>query len=207
MAGSGTTEFHTPVFNGENYEFWSIRMKTILKSHGLWDLVENGFGASDPKKEKKEIEETKAAKKPTLTEVLMKDACALGLIQSAVSDQLFPRIVNEETSKGAWDTPKLEFRGDKQVRNVKLQGLRREFEYTRMKDSESLSVYLARLFDILNQMKSYGEELSKERVVQKLLFSLPKSYDPICFVIEHSKDLETLEIQEVVASLKSFELR
>ncbi|CAL8999643.1 unnamed protein product [Prunus brigantina] len=35
-----------------------------------------------------------------------------------------------------------------------------------------------------------------ERVVQKLLFSLPKSFDSICSVIEHSKDLETLEIQE-----------
>ncbi|KAI5311969.1 hypothetical protein L3X38_041142 [Prunus dulcis] len=48
---------------------------------------------------------------------------------------------------------------------------------------------------------------SWERIVQKLLFSLPKSYDSICSVIEHSKDLETLEVQEVVASLKSFELR
>ncbi|KAI5355047.1 hypothetical protein L3X38_007942 [Prunus dulcis] len=204
--GSGTSELRTPVFSGENYEFCSIRMKIILKSHGLWDLVEHGCNASDPKKEK-EIEETKVAEKSAMAELLMKDARALGLIQSAVSDQLFPKIVKEETSKGAWDILKLEFRGDKQVRNVKLQGLRREFEYTRMKDSESLSIYLARLFDILNHMKSYGEELSRERVVQKLLFSLPKSYDSICSVIEHSKDLETLEIQEVVASLKSFELR
>ncbi|CAL8152285.1 unnamed protein product [Prunus armeniaca] len=122
--GSGTAELRTTVFNGENYEFWSIRMKTILKSHVLWDLVENG--------------------------------------------SVIPQNLNEETSKGAWDILKLEFRGDKQ---------------------------------------SYGEELPRERVVQKLLFSLPKSYDSICSVIEHSKDLETLEVQEVVASLKSFELR
>ncbi|VVA19878.1 PREDICTED: DUF4219 domain-containing [Prunus dulcis] len=60
--GSGTVELRTPVFNGENYEFWSIRMKIILKSHGLWDLVEHGFDASDPKKEK-EIEETKVDEK------------------------------------------------------------------------------------------------------------------------------------------------
>nr|XP_017187781.2 uncharacterized protein LOC108173372 [Malus domestica] len=167
------------------------------------------MAGSDPKKEKKKIEEIEVTEveKPTLAEILMKDARALGLIQCAVSDQIFPRIVNEETSKGAWDILKQEFRGDKQVRSVKLQGLRREFEYTRMKDSESLSVYLTRLFDIMNQMKSYGEDLSRERVVQKLLISLPRSYDPICSVIEHSKDLETLEIQEVVASLKSFELR
>ncbi|VVA38860.1 PREDICTED: Retrovirus-related Pol poly from transposon, partial [Prunus dulcis] len=81
--------------------------------------------------------------------------------------QIFPRIVNEETSKGAWDILKQEFRGDKQVRSVKLQGLRREFEYTRMKDSESFSVYAAKLFDLINQMKNYGEELPRERVVQK----------------------------------------
>ncbi|KAI5339805.1 hypothetical protein L3X38_019077 [Prunus dulcis] len=170
MAGSGTAELRTPVFNGENYEFWSIRMKTILKSHGLWDFVKNGFDVSDPTKDKKKIEEIAVAKveKPTMAELLMKDARALGLIQGVVSDQIFPRIVNEETSKGAWDILKQEFRGDKQ---------------------------------------SHGEDLSRERVVQKLLISLPRSYDRICFVIEHSKDLETLEVQEVVASLKSFELK
>ncbi|KAI5320266.1 hypothetical protein L3X38_039974 [Prunus dulcis] len=170
MAGSSSSELRTPVFNGENYEFWSIRLKTILKSHGLWDLVENGFDASDPTKEKGKEEGSKAAeeKKSVTAETLMKDARALGLIQGAVSDQIFPRIVNEDTSKGAWDILKQEFRGDKQ---------------------------------------NYGEELPRERVVQKLLISLPRSYDSICSVIEHSKDLDTLEIQEVVASLKNFELR
>ncbi|KAI5316417.1 hypothetical protein L3X38_036124 [Prunus dulcis] len=54
-SGSSTSELRTPVFNGENYEFWSIRMKTILKSHGLWDLVEHGCNDLDSKKEK-EIE-------------------------------------------------------------------------------------------------------------------------------------------------------
>ncbi|KAB2634886.1 triacylglycerol lipase SDP1 [Pyrus ussuriensis x Pyrus communis] len=86
MAGSSTAELRTLVFNGENYEFWSIRMKTILKSHGLWDIVENGFDASDPKKNEK-IEDTNKkekifeVEKPTMTETLMKDARALGLIQ------------------------------------------------------------------------------------------------------------------------------
>ncbi|CAN6698898.1 unnamed protein product [Malus baccata var. baccata] len=203
------TELRAPVFNGENYDFWRIRMTTILKSYGLWELVENGFEPPDPKAKMTVADETK---KETTTEVpyseiLMRDARALGIIQGAVSDQIFPRIVNEEMSKGAWDVLKGEFRGDKQVRNVKLQGLRRDFEYTRMEDNESLFVYLTRLFDIINQIRSYGEELSRERVVQKLLISLPKTYDVICYVIEHSKDLETLEVQDVVASLKGFEQR
>lgn len=76
-----------------------------------------------------------------------------------------------------------------------------------MRDDESLSAYFTRSFDIINQMKSFGNELSKERVVQKLLISLPRSYNSICSVIKHSKDYDTLEVREVIASLKGMEKR
>lgn len=97
--------------------------------------------------------------------------------------------------KGAWDILQQEFKGDKQVRNAKRQGLHQDFEYTRIRDDESLSVYLTRLFDLLNQKKSYGEELSRQWIMHKLLISLPRSYDSICSIIEHSKDFDTLEVQ------------
>ncbi|KAI5348841.1 hypothetical protein L3X38_001728 [Prunus dulcis] len=211
MAGSSGGELRAPIFNGENYDFCSIRMKTIFKSHGLWDLVIKGFDGTDMKKsdesddKKKETEESSG--KGMVAEVLMKDAKALGLIQGAVSEEIFPRISHEETSKGAWSILQQEFHRDKQVRSVKLQGLRREFEYTRMKDDESLTAYVTKLFDLINQMRSYGEEFSRERIVQKLRISLPSTYDSICSVIEHSRDLNEIEVQEVVALLKSFELR
>jgi len=32
-----------PVFQGENFGFWSIKMKTLFLSQDLWDFVENGF--------------------------------------------------------------------------------------------------------------------------------------------------------------------
>jgi hypothetical protein len=32
-----------PIFKGENYGFWSIKMKTLFLSQELWDLVENGY--------------------------------------------------------------------------------------------------------------------------------------------------------------------
>nr|XP_028949193.1 uncharacterized protein LOC114821309 [Malus domestica] len=185
-------------------------MKTIFKSYGLWEFVEKGIESSDSKGADSDLkmkEKEGSSDTTSLTEKLMKDAKALGLIQGAVSDEIFPRISHEETSKGAWDILMQEFHGDKQVRSVKLQGLRREFEYTRMRDGESISVYLTKLFDLINQMRSYGEELSRERIVQKLLISLPSAYDSICSVIEHSRDIDVIEVQEVVASLKSFAQR
>ncbi|CAN6708496.1 unnamed protein product [Malus baccata var. baccata] len=202
MAGSGGGELRAPVFNGENFDFWQIRMKTIFRSHELWNIVEQGFTTSAKGEGELTEVETKLR-----SENLVKDARALGIIQGAVSDQFFPHIATLETAKEAWDILKQEYVGDKQVRSVKLQGLRRDFEYTRMSESESLAAYLARLFDLINQMRSYGEDLSNQRIVQNLLISLPKTYDSIAYVIENTKDIDVIDAQDVVAILKGFEMR
>ncbi|KAB2608513.1 hypothetical protein D8674_011681 [Pyrus ussuriensis x Pyrus communis] len=172
MSGSGGSEVRTPIFSGENYEFWRIKMVTIFKSHGLWNLVEKGVKTSDSKKKKKSEGSSEDDGDEEMSAVLMQDAKALGIIQNAVSDQIFPRIANAE-----------------------------------MRDDESLSSYLTRLNDLINQMRTFGESLSNERLVQKVLISLSKPYDSICLVIENIKCLETVELQEVVAILKSQEQR
>ncbi|CAN6690841.1 unnamed protein product [Malus baccata var. baccata] len=140
-------------------------MKTIFRSYELWNIVEMGF--RPPAKAEGEIAE---AEMKLHRENLVKDARALGIIQGAMSDQIFPRIATLETAKAAWDILKQEFVGDK-------------------------------------QMKSYGEDLSNQRIVQKLLISLPKSYDSIASVIENTKDIDVIDAQDVVAILKGYELR
>ncbi|XP_068323178.1 uncharacterized protein [Pyrus communis] len=175
-------------------------MKTIFRSHDLWDMVEKGY-SSLAKKE----EEITATELKLLKETIVKDVKALSIIQGAVSDEIFPRIAILETAKEAWDVLKQEFIGDKQVRFVKLQSLRRNFEYTRMSKHKTLSVYLVRLFDLITQMKSYDEDLGNQRIMQKLLISLPKSYDSIVAVIENTRDLEIVDVQDIVATLKGYE--
>ena len=36
-----------PLFEGENYNFWCVKMKTLFMSQDVWDLVENGFDEPD----------------------------------------------------------------------------------------------------------------------------------------------------------------
>ncbi|XP_068338928.1 uncharacterized protein [Pyrus communis] len=205
MSGSGGSEVRTLIFSGENYEFWRIKMVTIFKSHGLWNLVEKGVKTSDSKKKKKSEGSSEDDGDEEMPAVLMQDTKALGIIQNAVSDQIFPRIANAKSAKMAWDLLYGEYHGGDQVRSVKLQNLRKEFEYARMRDDESLSSYLTRLNDLINQIRTFGESLSNERLVQKVLISLSKPYDSICLVIENTKCLEAVELQEVVAILKSQE--
>ncbi|CAN6725644.1 unnamed protein product [Malus baccata var. baccata] len=200
MVGSGGADLRAPVFNGDNFDFWKIRMKTIFRSHELWDIVEKGFDTPAKKDEELTVAESKL-----LNENIVRDAKALGIIQGAVSDQIFPRIAIQETANAAWNVLKQEFVGDKQVQAVKLQGLRRDFEYTRMGENEAFSAYLVRLFDLISQMRSYGEDISNQRIVQKLLISLPRSSNSIAYVIENIKDLDTVDVQDVVAILKGYE--
>ncbi|XP_068323134.1 uncharacterized protein [Pyrus communis] len=201
MARSGNYELRTLIFSYENYEFYRIKMVTIFKSHGLWKLVEKGVTTSDSKKKKVEGSLEDEDNEKTVF-AYMQDAKALGIIQSAVSDEIFPRIANADLAKMACDMLYGEYHGGDQVQSVKLQNFRREFKYTRMRDDESLSGYLTRLNELINQMKTFGEVLSNERLVQKVLISLSKPYDPICLVIENTKCIETIELQEVGNSKK-----
>ena len=41
MVTSG--DLRTPQFNGENYDFWSMKMETTLIAYDLWDVFEFGI--------------------------------------------------------------------------------------------------------------------------------------------------------------------
>ncbi|KAH0661898.1 hypothetical protein KY284_026829 [Solanum tuberosum] len=142
-----------------------------------------------------------------LRETRKKDAKALFLIQSALDDEIFPRIATAANSKQAWDTLKQEYLGDKKVITVKLQTLRREFETLAMKEKESVQEFMSRVSGIVNHMKTYGENVNNETVVSKVLRSLTKGFDHVVAAIEESKDLSTYNFDELMSSLLAHEVR
>lgn len=79
----GATQPLIPIFKSENYEFWSIRMKTLLKSQDLWEFVESGYTEPNVDAVLTTDEE------PKLKEKRKKDAKALAIIQQAVHDTVF----------------------------------------------------------------------------------------------------------------------
>lgn len=89
----------------------------------------------------------------------------------------------------------------------KLQGIRHDFEYERMRNGESLSDYLTKVFGLIRQMKMYGADLHNKRVVKKLSISFTPQYDNIVDVKEEAKKTKEIDPAEVVATLKGFEQR
>ena len=190
-----------PIFNGENYDYCSLKMKTLFQSQDLWDLVENGY------EEPESVATLSSTQREALRENKKKDAKALFFIQQAITESLFPRIMRVSKSKEAWSVLQEEFQGSAKVRAIKLQNLRRELENMKMLESESLKEYFSRVTEIVNQMGLYGEVVTDKKIVEKILISLPEKYDAMVSIIEETKDIATLSVRELMASLQTHEQR
>jgi starvation-inducible outer membrane lipoprotein len=79
------TNLTLPLLKGENYKFWIIKMRTMLKSHGLWELIE--VGAPNPD--------------PTLIKTNKRDAKAMFFIQQVIHESVFAKITTVERTKEA----------------------------------------------------------------------------------------------------------
>lgn len=165
----------------------------MFKSQDLWDLVESGY--ANPNEENR------------LKENKKKDANALFFIQRAVYDTIFSRISIATTTKEAWETLKKEFQGSTKVITVKLQSLRLNFKTLFMKSNEIVQEFLSRVIEIVSQMRSYGEKLNDQTVVEKVLRRLTPKFDYVVAAIEESKDLSVFLFDELIGYLHAHDAR
>nr|KYP41863.1 Retrovirus-related Pol polyprotein from transposon TNT 1-94 [Cajanus cajan]KYP41870.1 Retrovirus-related Pol polyprotein from transposon TNT 1-94 [Cajanus cajan] len=188
-----------PIFNGENYDFWSNKIKTYFTFQDLWDMIEEGFST---------LEDTSSlttAQKKELKENKQKNSKALFILQQVVTDTIFLRIMGATTAKEAWTTLQEEFEGSEKVRAIKLQTLQRDFELLNMKESETVKDYYSKIKEIVNQMRAYGKNILDKKIVEKILISVSHKYDPIMTMIAQTKDLSTLSVAKLMGSLEAYE--
>uniref|UniRef100_A0A803N9Y7 CCHC-type domain-containing protein n=1 Tax=Chenopodium quinoa TaxID=63459 RepID=A0A803N9Y7_CHEQI len=76
-----------------------------------------------------------------------------------------------------------------------------------MKGSEGVKEYGSRLMSIANQIKLVGGEFDNQRVVDKLLVSLPERYETKLSSIEDTKDFSKLTVSELINSLHAVDQR
>ena len=115
--GMGMGNIHLPMFNGKNYDYWSITMRALFVSKELWELVEDGF--EEPANEE-EFEDLTQAERELLKSNKKKDSKALFLLYQAVHESVFSRISAANRSKEAWETLKIAYQGTKKVKTSKL---------------------------------------------------------------------------------------
>ena len=57
------------------------------------------------------------------------------------------------------------------------------------------------ILDLANSYDSLGEKLSDEKLVRKILRSLPKRFDMKVTTIEEAQNIASMRVEEVVGSL------
>ena len=201
MASSNFLWTGPPMFTGENYYIWEIKMKSYLKALNLWEAVEVGedphpLGPDPSMTQIKQHEEMKARKPKGLT-----------CIHSALSDAIFTRIMACESPKEAWDKLKAEFEGSNKVKVVKVLTLKREFEMIRMREGETVKEYSTKLLELVNKIRLFGEAVDDAKVVEKVMISLPTRFESKISAIEESCDLKALSVAELISKLQAHEQR
>ncbi|XP_074323222.1 uncharacterized protein LOC141660162 [Apium graveolens] len=153
-----------PMFNGEYYHIWAVKMRFYLKSQGLWNDV---LTETDPPPLRAN---STIAQIRTHEEDKLKKDKAITCLHSALADQIFTKIMNLETPK-------------------------------QMKDDESVKDYSGRLMDVVNQVRLLGEAFTDQKVVEKIMVSVPQKFEAKISAIEELCDLQNLTIAEITSKL------
>ncbi|XP_075499187.1 uncharacterized protein LOC142537565 [Primulina tabacum] len=76
----------------------------------------------------------------------------------------------------------------------------------RMEESENILEYDRRLREIANEAFSVGEAISNERLVSKVLRSLPERFNIKICAIDEAKDTSKMALEDLISSLRTFEM-
>ena len=81
-----------------------------------------------------------------------------------------------------------------------------DYEMFNMEVDESIPSMFTRFTNIINALKSLGKSYTNGEMVRKILRSLPKGWQPKVTAIQEAKDLNTLELDELMGSLMTHEI-
>ena len=110
-----------PLFDGINYVYWKVRMKTFLQSldEKVWQAVEIGW--TKPKEAPADWDDAKI-------KAANFNSRALNALFSAVTNEEFKKISSTKTTKESWTILQTTYEGTKAVKNSKFQRLTTSFE-------------------------------------------------------------------------------
>ena len=184
-----------PVFNGDNYQIWAVRMETYLEALDLWEAIKEDYDIlvlpNNPT-----IAQIKAHK-----EKKTKKSKAKACLFAVVSPTIFTRVMSLKTAKAIWDYLQEEYVGDEMIKGMQVLNLIREFVLQKMKESETIKDYSDKLLSIANKVRLLGSKLNDSRIVEKIFVMMPERYETIVTTLENTKNLPKISLAELLNSL------
>jgi hypothetical protein len=193
----GTSASKPPLFDGTNFSFWKVAMRTYLMALGanVWDVVETGY-----------TKLVVLASKDDKLEFSF-NAKGMNAILNGLDEAMFVKVMHLETSKAMWNKLISSYEGNEKVKDGKLQTYRLKFEQLKMNEDETIRKYFLRVEELVNAMKGLGEKIEEPFLVQKILRSLLDKFNSKVSAIQELSDLKTLSIDQLLGTLTAYEMR
>jgi hypothetical protein len=114
----GNSTNKAPLFNGTNFAFWKVRMRTYIMDLGadVWDVVETGY-----------VKPVVLANKDDKLEFSF-NAKAMNAILSGLAEAEFVKVMHLGTAKEMWDKLINNYEGNEKVKDSKVQTYKIKFE-------------------------------------------------------------------------------
>src|SRR3954468_9997438 len=197
-----------PILDGSNYDYWKPLMVAFLKSVNskAWRAVNKGW--EHPVNTDKDGNKTLKPEEDWDKDeeaLALGNSKALNALFNGIDKNIFRLVHHCELAKDVWDILKTTHEGTSKVKMSRLQLLTTKFENLRMRDDESIKDFYMNLLDIANTSGALGEKMSDEKLVRKILRSLPKRFDMKVTAIEEAQDISKMKVEELIGSLQTFE--
>jgi hypothetical protein len=128
-----------PHFDGEDYSFWSHKMRSHLFSlhPSIWEIVENGMHFDS-------------------TEQIHKNAQATAVFLASLCRDEYNKVSGLDNAKQIWDTLKISHEGNDATMITKMELVEGELgRFTMIRGEEPTQTY-NRLKTLVNKIRSYG---------------------------------------------------
>jgi hypothetical protein len=110
------------LFDGTNFSFWKIRMRTYLMSLGadVWDVIEIGY-----------VKPIVLASKDDKMEFIFNEK-EMNSILNGIAEAEFFKVMRCDSTKFMWDKMISSYEGNEKVKDTKIQTHRLKFKQLKM---------------------------------------------------------------------------
>ncbi|KAK9000703.1 hypothetical protein V6N11_081192 [Hibiscus sabdariffa] len=134
------------------------------------------------------------------------NAKAMHILFCALGPDEYAKMSSCSSVKEIWDKLEVTHEGTSEVKETKIGLLNLSYENFKMEPDEDIKKMFYRFSVIVNGLKGYGEIISEDKLVRKLIYSLPESWDSKKTAIIEANNLKTLKLDELMGSLLTHEL-
>ncbi|XP_060974085.1 uncharacterized protein LOC133039254 [Cannabis sativa] len=208
MFTEGGSTSRPPMLEGANYPYWKTKMRAFLRAvdERVWMSIEEGWWKQTMMENEIVIPKPMSQWTTVEMERANFNSKALHALFNAVSTNQLKVIANCEIAKEAWEKLKIKNEGTDAVKKSRLRALAKSFENLTMEEDESVAEFHAKLCDISNESYALGKTYSNSKLVRKVLGVLPRRFMSKVTSIEEMRNIEELDLDELIGSLQNYEL-